>query len=1102
MRLHELAKKFGYNQQDLLTAVQKQGFDVKDTLTVVDGEVESWVAGKVAEGWTPPPPVKKAAKKKKVVMVMPPNAEKSAESEEDSAKAAEAEFEAEGEPETETPETAKPVVLPIPKKIPVKSETKPIPKPEVKIVPAAAESVTQLPEIPAAPLKPALSAAAHSAPVAAATGAGAPVVSPAAGVAKPAASTGSNVASEAVQAGAATVPVGRIAVKTHGRGEGKTEHKPGRTGEGKPEGKGEKVVSAPHPVPDRRVESPKTPVVIKRVSTPIKGSAAVGQASPEMIAAIKRSAAGASGGGRGGHAAGGGHGPGGGASGAGTGHDDERRGAARSGGPGGGRPPPRSSAPGRAGVKLEPVIPEVDLSSGKLVTKQRTKNKSRPTQDEEREVAEKKAKLSKRSKSVDEDWGIDDDSDYSEVEETPVRGETAEEQIDSTLLASAGESDRSGASFKHKRADFKSKHIQHELPASFAEIDNEFTRSIAGGGRRRGSRKTQRRVVGRRSRTRRFTGPQQRSPDQEAVVRLGMTLRDLSVALGVKLQDILGWLLGQGEMLQVNDILTAENITKIAEHYNIPIAWESDEDLEEELAQEAQQQEEGGDEEDIVERPPVVTFMGHVDHGKTSLLDAIRNTRVVAGEHGGITQHIGAYSVERDGKRVSFLDTPGHEAFSAMRARGANLTDIAVLVVAADDGVMPQTEEAAAHAKNAGVPIVVAINKCDLAAANPDRVRQELANRLGILPEEWGGQVGMVEVSAHTKKGIDDLVERILLEAEVLELRANPSRPATGFVVEAKMSEGQGVVATLLVSDGTLHNGDVILCSNGYGKIRFMFDEFGRPIESAGPGSPVRVSGLSAVPEVGDKFFILSDLLKARAIAEQRERESRQAAMAKRQHVTLENLTSHLAGSGKRELSVIVKADVVGSLEVIDKTLSELATSEVGINIIHQAVGGINHADVILADASDAVILGFHVGVESQARSAALSLGVQIKTYHIIYRMIEDMRAALEGLLPPEEKEVVQGHVDIRQVFRSSKVGAIAGCYVTDGAIHRTDRVRVYRSNLVVYDGTIQSLRRVKDDAREIKAGFECGIKIAGYDGIEEGDMLEAYAIEEIARKL
>ncbi|MCD8352402.1 MAG: translation initiation factor IF-2 [Planctomycetaceae bacterium] len=988
MRLHELAKKHGYNQQDLLTAVQKQGFDVKDTLTVVEDDVEKWVAEKAVDGWIPPPPAKKKAAKKKKVMVVPPVAEAPV--------------------EADTASEAAPQAAPEPA-APAEPETAPAPTVERK------KTVRVQPAPEPAP-EPEVVAEAKSAP-------------------EPEPAAEAPVQAEAAEADAVQP---------------------------------EPVAAEAEDVKPEPVKEAPAPVVVKRINKPVKGSAAVGQASPEMIAQLKRNAAAAKG-------------------------EEERR----------TKRPVRSSAPAARGpVKVEPVMPETDLSSKPAL--KRPKPKGRPTADEEREATEKKVRQVKktRGRAGEEDWGIDDEADFVEAPEEAAAEEVAPDQIDSSLLASAGEEDRGGAGFKHKRADFKSKRIQHELPASFAEIDNEFTRSIAGGGRRRGSRKTQRRVIGRRGRTRRFTQPIPRAADQEAIVRLGMTVRDISIALGIKLQEIVGFMLGQGQMVQVNDILSEDYIILIAENFKIPLKWESDEDLEEELAQEAQQQGELSDESNMIERPPVVTFMGHVDHGKTSLLDAIRNTRVVDGEHGGITQHIGAYSVLRNGKRVTFLDTPGHEAFSAMRARGANLTDIAVLVVAADDGVMPQTEEAAAHAKNAGVPIVVAINKCDLPSANPDRVRQELANRLGLLPEEWGGQVGMVEVSAHTKEGMNTLVERVLLEAEVLELRANPTRPATGFVVEAKMAEGQGVVATMLVTDGTLHNGDVILSSNGYGKIRFMYDEFGRPIESADPGTPVRISGLSAVPEAGDKFFILSDILKARAIAEQRERESRQAAMARRQHVTLENLTSHLAGSGMRELSVIIKADVVGSLEVIEKTLRDMATDEVGISIIHSAIGGVNHADVILADASDAIILGFHVGVEGNARNAASSLGVQIKTYHIIYRMIEDMRAALEGLLPPEEREIVQGHVEIRQVFRSSKVGAIAGCYVVDGQIQRTNRIRLYRSNVVIYDGTIGSLKRVKDDAREVKAGFECGIKIANYDAIEEGDMIEAYSIEEVARKL
>ncbi|MDR2390891.1 MAG: translation initiation factor IF-2, partial [Planctomycetota bacterium] len=831
---------------------------------------------------------------------------------------------------------------------------------------------------------------------------------------------------------------------------------------------------------------PAPPPVIKRLGTTVRGSAAVGQASADTIAAIKLAASKTAGGK--------------------AGEGEIRRSAA---GPaaktGAKRLSPRS--PAGAHPPEQPISPGADLAA-KPIQKHRVKAKLRASQDDERDVAEKKTRLSRRSRSSEVDWGFDDLAESGEElvqEESALDAAVAPlviEEAARSILSVDDQAERSLSGFKHKRADFKSKRLHNELPASFAEIDNDFTRSLAGSGRRRRSgRGGQRRVVGRRSRSRRIAAPIPRAPGQEAVVRLGMTLRDISVALGVKLQEILSFMLSQGGMVQVNDILSEEDINRIASKFAIPLKWENEDDLEEELVEEERQQSEDFAGR-LAERPPVVTFMGHVDHGKTSLLDAIRNTRVVDGEHGGITQHIGAYSVVRNGKRVTFLDTPGHEAFSAMRARGANLTDIAVLVVAADDGVMPQTEEASAHAKNAGVPVVVAINKCDLPAANPDRVRQELANRLNLLPEEWGGQVGMVNVSAHTKEGMDNLIERILLEAEVLELRANPDRQATGFVIEASMSEGQGVIATLLVTDGTLHVGDIILCSNGYGKIRFMFDEFGRPAQEAGPGMPVRLSGLSAVPETGDKFFILADLHKAKAIAEQRERESRAAAMAKRQHVTLENLTSHLAGSGKRELSVIVKADVMGSLEVIEKTLREMATSEVGVNIIHAAVGGINHADVILADASDAIVIGFHVGAESQARFAAMSLGVQIRTYHIIYRIFEDIKASLEGLLPPEEKEIVQGHVEIRQVFRSSKVGAIAGCHVLDGQVQRTNRIRLFRNQVVIYEGTIQSLRRVKDDVREVKAGFECGLKIAGYDGIEEGDVIEAFSIEEVARKL
>ncbi|MDR1519256.1 MAG: translation initiation factor IF-2 [Planctomycetota bacterium] len=1002
MRLHELAKKHGYNQQDLLAALRAQNFDVKDPLASVDGEIEKWVTDQAKDGWTPLPPDKgKTIKKKKVVVGRPPAPVRPPEEERPDQAGGDSRAQAGSETPPKAPAKPEPAAIEMPLKTPIRNK---------KSKPAA------LDKEPAEEAKP--------------------------------------IASEA---GRRDEPLPAASP-------------PEPTAESQPE---KPASTAPTAKPELKP--------IKRVANPITGGGAVGKVSGEILERLKRTPV---------HPA----------------KAGKKTGDARSR-----DDKPRDGRDRDASPRRKPPItgaqpPEDAAAPGKPIVKHRVKTKIRSGQDaEDRDVVEKRAKAAKRPRSNRDDWGMDDLADGGDdYAAAPEEGAAAIDVVAPDILSAETPADRMGAGFKHKRADFKSKRIRNELPASFAEIDNEFTRSIAGGGRRRSSRggRSRTRTVGRRSRTRRIAQPIPRVPGQEAVVRLGMTIRDISIALGVKLQEILAFMLSRGDMIQVNDIPPEETIVLIAEKFKIPLKWETEDDLEEDLAEEARRQTEDADAGDLAERPPVITFMGHVDHGKTSLLDAIRNTRVVDGEHGGITQHIGAYSVLHNGKRITFLDTPGHEAFSAMRARGANLTDIAVLVVAADDGVMPQTEEAAAHAKNANVPTVIAINKCDLPSANPDRVRQELANRLGLLPEEWGGKVGMINVSAHTRQGIDNLLERILLEAELLELRANPNRPAAGFVVEAQMSEGQGVIATLLVKDGTLRTGDVILSSNGYGKIRFMFDEFGRPIESAGPGMPVRASGLSAVPEAGDKFFILSDILKARAIAEQRERESRAAALAKRQHVTLENLTSHLAGSGKRELSVIVKADVAGSLEVIEKTLRDMATSEVGINIIHAAVGGVNHADVILADASDAIVLGFHVVAESQARSAALSLGVQIRTYHVIYRMIEDMRAALEGLLPPEEKEVVQGHVEIRQVFRSSKIGAIAGCYVSDGLIQRTSRIRLFRNQVMIYEGGIQSLRRVRDDIREVKAGFECGIKIAGYDGIEEGDLIEAFAIEEIARKL
>ena len=678
--------------------------------------------------------------------------------------------------------------------------------------------------------------------------------------------------------------------------------------------------------------------------------------------------------------------------------------------------------------------------------------------------------------------------------------------------------DAGGTVHKFKRADFKGQMSKPELPAIFAAMDSEYTRSIRStgsrkrpGGRGRGTKSGVGQGIGgggrqggkRGGRNKNFKKAQP-EVTQTPQVFPGMSMRDLSAAFGVKVNLILGFMMKNGQMMSVNDVVNEDEIMLIADEFKVNFEWKKDDDLEVQVEKEIKMDEEISHNGNMQERPPVVTFMGHVDHGKTSLLDKVRDTRVAASEHGGITQHIGAYSVEQNGQKITFLDTPGHEAFTQMRARGANLTDVAVLVVAADDGVMPQTKEAYAHARNANVPIVVAINKCDLPNANPDKVKQELSTQLELLPEEWGGSAGIIEVSAHTGEGIDELLERILLESEMLELSANPNRKAVGYVIESEMTENRGVVATLLINDGTLRRGDILLTSNGYGKVKLMYDWTGSTCESGGPSQAVSVVGLNNVPEVGDKIFVIDDLVKARKLAEEREKKARAELLSKRRrkHVTLENLTAYLKEGNKRELNVIIKSDVTGSLEVLENTLVDLSTDEVSINIIHSAVGGISNTDVLFADASDAIIVGFHVIADSAAKSAAASHNVQIKVYHVIYRLIEDMKAALEGMLPPEEKEVVIGQVEIREVFRSSKLGNIAGCYVVDGLINRNCQVRLIRDSIVIYDGKIDGLKRFKDDAKEVRSGFECGLRIVGYDDIKVGDVIEAYEVEEVARKL
>jgi len=500
-------------------------------------------------------------------------------------------------------------------------------------------------------------------------------------------------------------------------------------------------------------------------------------------------------------------------------------------------------------------------------------------------------------------------------------------------------------------------------------------------------------------------------------------------------------------------------------------------------------------------RAPVVTVMGHVDHGKTSLLDRIRQARVAAGEAGGITQHIGAYHVETSKGMITFLDTPGHEAFTAMRARGAKATDIVVLVVAADDGVMPQTREAIHHAKAGKVPVVVAVNKIDKPGANPEKIRQEVSNE-GVVPEEWGGDAMFVDVSAKTGQGIDTLLDAILLQAEVLELKAPIDNPAKGVVVESRLDKGRGPVATVLVQSGTLKRGDVILAGSAFGRVRAMLDEDGKQINQAGPSIPVEIQGLSDVPGAGVDVLVLPDEKKAREIALFRQGMFRDVKLAKQHAAKLENIFEQMGEGEVKTLPLILKADVQGSYEGLAHALNKLSTDEVKVVLVHSAVGSISESDVNLAIASKAVIIGFNVRADAQSRKLAESAGVDIRYYNIIYDAVDDVKAALGGLLSPEKKENALGLAEIRQVFRITKVGAVAGCFVLDGLLKRAARVRVLRNNVVMHDGELDSLKRFKDDVKEVKAGFECGLSLKNFNDIEEGDQLECYEVVEVARTL
>jgi len=579
-----------------------------------------------------------------------------------------------------------------------------------------------------------------------------------------------------------------------------------------------------------------------------------------------------------------------------------------------------------------------------------------------------------------------------------------------------------------------------------------------------------------------------------------ITVAELAHKMSVKAAEVIKVLMKLGQMVTINQVLDQDTaMIVVGELGHNPIAAKLDDP--EALLAETATAAAAGSEAEPEPRPPVVTIMGHVDHGKTSLLDYIRRTKVAAGEAGGITQHIGAYHVETPRGIITFLDTPGHEAFTAMRARGAKATDLVILVVAADDGVMPQTKEAIAHAKAAGVPLVVALNKIDKPEANPDRVKQELVAN-GVVPEDYGGESPFIPVSAKTGAGVDDLLENVLLQAEVLELKAVKDGHAKGLVIESQLDKGRGPVATVLVQSGTLKRGDVVLAGSSFGRVRAMLDETGKPIQSAGPSIPVEIQGLSDVPAAGDELIVLGDERKAREIALYRQGKFRDTKLAKQQAAKLENMFENMGDGAVRTLPLIIKADVQGSQEALNHALTKLSTDEVRVQVVHAQVGGITESDVNLALASKAVIIGFNVRADVSARKLAEGNGIDIRYYNIIYDAVDDVKAALSGLLSPEQREHVLGMVEIRKIIRVPKVGAVAGCMVLDGVVKRTASARLLRDNVVIWTGELDSLRRFKDDVKEVKAGFECGLSLKGYDDIKEGDQLEIFEVQEVARTL
>ena len=639
--------------------------------------------------------------------------------------------------------------------------------------------------------------------------------------------------------------------------------------------------------------------------------------------------------------------------------------------------------------------------------------------------------------------------------------------------------------------------VQKEEPSE-KEIQDQIKATLA---KLSGGKQKQAGAKYRREKRQAFSEAQEQQilQEQESSKTLKVTefisANDLASLMNVNVNDVISTCLGLGMFVSINQRLDAEAITVIADEFGFDIQFTNADD-------ELTVQEKTDSEEQLQPRAPIVTIMGHVDHGKTSLLDYIRNTKVTASEAGGITQHIGAYDVTtKSGNKIAFLDTPGHEAFTAMRARGAKITDVAIIVVAADDDVMPQTKEAINHALVAGVPIVIAINKIDKPTANPDKIRESLSKN-NILVEEWGGKYQSQEISAKSGKGVDELLEKVLLEAEILNLKANPNKPAAGTVIEASLDKGRGYVATIMVQNGTLHVGDIILAGPNYGRVKAMFEDTGKKVTDAGPATPVVVLGLDGAPQAGEKFNAMETDREARELATKRTQLLREQSMRTRKHITLDEIGRRLAIGNFKQLNVIVKGDVDGSVEALSDSLLKLSTPEVQVAIIHRGVGQISESDVLLASASDAIIVGFQVRPSGAAKRIAENEEIEIRLYSIIYDAINEVRDAMEGMLAPEVEEVIVGNAEVREVFKVSKVGTIAGCMVTDGSIKRSNPIRIIRDGIVVYAGKLNSLKRFKDDASEVKSGFDCGIAIDAFNDMKVGDVIESYENREVKRTL